>query len=167
MLYYLLVLSLLNINLFPDSGNYYSVTGADHNTPISYSFQKDDFSSIESISPDTNNSFLNEEAIQATHQSKYLRSLLDFHFLQVEKLDSGGTFFQISSPTPVPLEIVQTPVPTKKIPKGQTRTPRPTATPPDIPPPADPNQAKLMIFFSIVAVSIILIGVWLNRRTFE
>lgn len=45
-----------------------------------------------------------------------------------------------------------------------TKTPRPTSTPPVIPPPADPGASTVMIGLAIMAVSVILFGFWLNRR---
>lgn len=48
--------------------------------------------------------------------------------------------------------------------KDPTRTPRPTGTPPVIPPPADPTSTNLLIIFAAVIVTIILLGIWINRR---
>lgn len=45
-----------------------------------------------------------------------------------------------------------------------TKTPRPTITPPAIPPPQNVTQTNLMILFMILAVIIVVIGVWLNRE---
>jgi hypothetical protein len=45
-----------------------------------------------------------------------------------------------------------------------TRTPRPTATPVIVPPPADPTSSNLMIVFAGLIVVVILLGVWINRR---
>jgi hypothetical protein len=45
-----------------------------------------------------------------------------------------------------------------------TRTPRPTSTPVPIPPPAEPLSLNLMILFGLLAVIIVLIGVWINRK---
>ena len=45
-----------------------------------------------------------------------------------------------------------------------TRTPRPTITPPAIPPPQDVSQTNLMIVFVILAVVIVVIGIWINRE---
>jgi hypothetical protein len=44
------------------------------------------------------------------------------------------------------------------------RTPRPTATPVTIPPPADPASSNLMIIIAGLIVLVILMGVWFNRR---
>lgn len=44
------------------------------------------------------------------------------------------------------------------------KTPRPTPTPLLIPPPADPNTTNLMICFSLIMISVILFGLWINRR---
>ncbi|MEN6392216.1 MAG: hypothetical protein ABFD53_00180 [Anaerolineaceae bacterium] len=45
-----------------------------------------------------------------------------------------------------------------------TKTPKPTFTPPTIPPPADPGAGNAMIGLAILTVSVILFGFWLNRR---
>lgn len=45
-----------------------------------------------------------------------------------------------------------------------TKTPKPTGTPPVIPPPADPGASNLLIGMALVAVIIILFGFWLNRQ---
>jgi hypothetical protein len=44
-----------------------------------------------------------------------------------------------------------------------TRTPRPTTTPMPIPPSANPNATTLMIIFGLIAVIVVIVGVWLNR----
>jgi cyanophycinase len=75
------------------------------------------------------------------------------------------TFTQTASTLTPGLLSASTPTPSQTTPeKPPTRTPRPTATPPDIPPPADPAKANLMIAFSILAVIVVLIGVWINRQ---
>jgi hypothetical protein len=45
-----------------------------------------------------------------------------------------------------------------------TRTPRPTSTPVPIPPPAEPLSLNLMILFGALAVLVVFIGVWINRK---
>lgn len=45
-----------------------------------------------------------------------------------------------------------------------TRTPRPTSTPVPIPPPAEPLSLSLMILFGVLAVIVVLIGIWINRK---
>jgi len=45
-----------------------------------------------------------------------------------------------------------------------TRTPKPSPTPPTIPPSQNIGQTNLMILFVILAVIVVLIGVWLNRE---
>jgi hypothetical protein len=45
-----------------------------------------------------------------------------------------------------------------------TRTPRPTATPVIVPPPADPTSSNLMIILAGLIVLVILLGLWINRR---
>jgi hypothetical protein len=45
-----------------------------------------------------------------------------------------------------------------------TKTPKPTGTPPVIPPPADPGATNMMIGLAILPVIVILFGFWLNRR---
>lgn len=52
-------------------------------------------------------------------------------------------------------------------PLDPTRTPKPTSTPIATPPPADPETINMMIIFGVIAVIVIIIGVWINRqRTF-
>lgn len=69
------------------------------------------------------------------------------------------------SPDPI-LESTVTPVltqtPEKKNP-APTRTPRPTSTPVPVPPAANPNATSLMILIGLIAVTVVVIGVWLNR----
>lgn len=69
-----------------------------------------------------------------------------------------------ASPTPT-LEPSPTPEPTEEpvAPGKPTRTPRPTATPPVIPPSADPSRSNMMIVFGVLAVCVVLVGVWINR----
>lgn len=45
-----------------------------------------------------------------------------------------------------------------------TRTPRPTITPPAIPPPQNEAQSNIMILFMALAVLVVIIGLWLNRE---
>ena len=55
--------------------------------------------------------------------------------------------------------------PTEPAKQGRpTRTPRPTATPPVIPPSADPAEMNLVVAFGVLSVIIVLVGVWINRR---
>ena len=62
--------------------------------------------------------------------------------------------------TPSPTT-TETPDPSKA-----TRTPRPTRTPVPIPPSADIGRTNAMIGLSILAVVVVIFGVWLNRRRF-
>jgi hypothetical protein len=66
---------------------------------------------------------------------------------------------QISEGTPTPT-FTQ---PADKKNSAPTRTPRPTTTPMPIPPPANPNATSLMILFGLIAVIIVIVGVWSNR----
>jgi hypothetical protein len=66
---------------------------------------------------------------------------------------------QISEGTPTPTLTQQ---PEKKN-VAPTRTPRPTTTPVPIPPAANPNATSLMILFGLIAVIVVIVGVWLNR----
>jgi hypothetical protein len=68
-------------------------------------------------------------------------------------------FHQISEFTATPT-ITQPP---EKKNSAPTRTPRPTATPIPIPPAANPNATSLMILFGLIAVIVVIVGVWLNR----
>ena len=45
-----------------------------------------------------------------------------------------------------------------------TRTPKPTATPIPTPPPSDPGGIRLIISFGILAVIVVIFGVWINRQ---
>ena len=71
--------------------------------------------------------------------------------LEVQTLSSeqNNTLYQAETPT------------AKKV--KPTRTPKPTITPPAIPPPQDDSQTNLMILFGVLTVIIIIIGVWINR----
>lgn len=60
---------------------------------------------------------------------------------------------------PQPEEQVEPPAPVTP-----TRTRKPTATPVPIPPPSDPAKARMMIGFGVLAVLVIIIGVWINRH---
>ena len=53
--------------------------------------------------------------------------------------------------------------PSQKKNPAPTRTLRPTSTPVSIPPPANPNATSLMILFGLIAVIVVIVGVWLNR----
>jgi hypothetical protein len=65
----------------------------------------------------------------------------------------------ITAPVEPPTETPEPPDP--------TRTPKPTSTPIATPPPADPETINMMIIFGVIAVIVIIIGVWINRqRTF-
>jgi hypothetical protein len=55
-----------------------------------------------------------------------------------------------------------TPPSQKKIP-APTHTLRPTSTPVPIPPPANPSATSLMILFGLIAVIVVVVGVWINR----
>lgn len=48
-----------------------------------------------------------------------------------------------------------------------TKMQRPTSTPIPIPPPPESANINFMIFFGIIAVVVILFGVWLNRNSFQ
>lgn len=60
---------------------------------------------------------------------------------------------------------IQSSAPEKKQKINQpTKTPKPTGTPPVIPPPADPGASNIMVGLALVSVIIILFGFWLNRQ---
>ena len=48
--------------------------------------------------------------------------------------------------------------------KPPTKTPRPTGTPVATPPPSDPGTTNLMVFFGVLSVVVVIVGVWLNRQ---
>ncbi|MCI0520729.1 MAG: hypothetical protein L0Z70_10815 [Chloroflexi bacterium] len=58
-------------------------------------------------------------------------------------------------------ELTATPLPSTPDP---TRTPRPTPTPLLVPPPSDPDTTHLMVIFGVIAVTVVLFGIFLNRR---
>jgi len=64
-------------------------------------------------------------------------------------------------PTSTPILATESPEDSQEKP---TRTPKPTATPPTIPPPQNFSQTNLMILFVVLAVIVVIIGVWLNRE---
>lgn len=66
---------------------------------------------------------------------------------------------QITQETPTP---TITPPPVKQNPTP-TRKPRPTSTPIAIPPAASPGATTLMILVSLIAVIVVIVGVWMNR----
>jgi hypothetical protein len=77
----------------------------------------------------------------------------------------------VTTPPPEPIptatlaaEVVQ-PEPTEA-PRTRppTRTPRPTGTPVPTPPPSDPGTTNLMVFFGVLSVVVVIVGVWLNRQ---
>lgn len=78
------------------------------------------------------------------------------------------TFTPTFTLTPLPTD-TPTPTlsPTPTIGPSPTRTRRPTRTlrpTPNVPPPADPEQANLMILLALVIVLVVLFGVLINRR---
>jgi hypothetical protein len=81
----------------------------------------------------------------------------------------GPTQTQVKPTSTPTLEIVATIAPPTDTPEpsNPTRTPKPTSTPIATPPPADPGTINMMIIFGVIAVIVIIIGVWINRqRTF-
>jgi hypothetical protein len=58
------------------------------------------------------------------------------------------------------LQSESTPAPATK----PTRPPRPTSTPPVIPPPTNPAKNNLMIWFGVFAVIVVSAGILLNRN---
>jgi hypothetical protein len=63
--------------------------------------------------------------------------------------------------TPEPTE---TQPPTEAPRATSTRTPRPTSTPLTIPPPSDPETSRIMVAFGVLAVIVVIVGLWLNRK---
>jgi len=51
-----------------------------------------------------------------------------------------------------------------KVQSEPTKTPRPTITPPTIPPPQNEAQTNMMILFMALAVMVVILGLWLNRE---
>jgi cyanophycinase-like exopeptidase len=72
-----------------------------------------------------------------------------------------------ATPTTTPT-LTATPVPTNtpRI-RPPTRTPRPSPTTPASPPPRDPTTSNMLVFFSILMVVVILLGVLINRPRFR
>jgi hypothetical protein len=80
---------------------------------------------------------------------------------------SGGGVVLVQAATPSPSASPSpAPLPTEtQTPHGKpTRTPRPTSTPPTIPPPQDPGATRMMVGFGVLIVIVILFGLWLNRK---
>lgn len=76
------------------------------------------------------------------------------------------TAYSLDQPFNQPSEGTPTPTLTQQPEKknlAPTRTPRPTTTPVPIPPAANPNATSLMILFGLIAVIVVVVGVWLNR----
>jgi hypothetical protein len=48
--------------------------------------------------------------------------------------------------------------------QAATPTPKPTGTPIPTPPPANPTENNMMIFFVVIAVLVVIVGVWINRQ---
>lgn len=48
--------------------------------------------------------------------------------------------------------------------QAATPTPKPTGTPIPTPPPANPAENNMMIFFVVIAVLVVIVGVWINRQ---
>jgi hypothetical protein len=74
-----------------------------------------------------------------------------------------------STPSPIPTHTSPpTITPSQTIHPSQTleatMTIRPTASPPKIPPPTDPNLLTAMIVVGVFSVMIVFIGVWINRH---
>jgi len=80
-----------------------------------------------------------------------------------QQLDAGNqaanlTISSAATQTPSPIEI--SPIKTPK-PNSPSR-PTPTSVP--VPPPSDPRTTQLMVLFGILIVTIVIFGIWLNRR---
>jgi hypothetical protein len=65
--------------------------------------------------------------------------------------------------TPVLISLQTTNTSPKALRANPTRTPRPTQIPPEIPPPTDRRLMHSMILFGVVAVIVVIFGVWINR----
>jgi hypothetical protein len=82
---------------------------------------------------------------------------------------TGDLSAQIQPPNQLSGQILEgtaTPTFTQDLEKknpAPTRTPRPTSTPVPVPPAANPNATSLMILFGLIAVIVVIVGVWLNR----
>ena len=70
-----------------------------------------------------------------------------------------------ATPSPQIQEITITPV--KAVRANPSRTPKPTPIPPEIPPPTDRRLLHSMILFSVLAVVVVIFGVWINRDRFN
>ncbi len=70
-------------------------------------------------------------------------------------------FIITETPTPTPGTVTPgTPTPVIT----PTKTPRPTPTPIFIPPPSDPDYLRLMVALGFMIVTILLVGIWINRK---
>jgi hypothetical protein len=75
----------------------------------------------------------------------------------VKRLDRQSSQTPQETPTPTPTQ------PPDKKNLAPTHTPRPTSTPMVIPPSTNPNTSTLMILVSLIAVIVVVVGVWINR----
>ncbi len=99
---------------------------------------------------------------------------------QIQTIQADSQTAPIHAPTPRLETTLQAPAPTPTAtapqteilpepteePSGKppTRTPRPTGTPVATPPPSDPGTTNLMVFFGVLSVVVVIVGVWLNRQ---
>ena len=95
---------------------------------------------------------------------RYKGIIILLFFLAMLLIGHGVTNSLADGNTHIQLEESVTPTRSSSKP---TRTPRPTITPPAIPPPQDVSQTNLMIVFVILAVVIVVVGIWINRERKE
>ena len=75
---------------------------------------------------------------------------------------SGASITEVPITPTSTAALSATDIPTQR--KAATRTPRPTNTPPVVPPAADPVRSNWMIVLAVMAVLVVLLGVWINWR---
>lgn len=96
----------------------------------------------------------------------------DLDNLALKPAQASTPILVTATATPLPTATITasptvtlTPTPTKR-PTRTPRPPRPTATPPHVPPPSNPNMNQFLITFGTLIIIIIILGMLLNRRRF-
>lgn len=92
------------------------------------------------------------------HSSPALKAALFYSSSLVDSNPVDGA--TLAKPTQAPKKISAQATPAKPA--------RPTSTPLKIPPPADPKMTNLLMGFGVLAVVVVIVGVWLNwKRIFK
>jgi hypothetical protein len=99
----------------------------------------------------------------ASISQKSVNYLTSSRFMPASQSLSIQGLDQPSNPTAQETATPTSTQPAEKKNLSPTRTPRPTSTPMVIPPSANPSTTTLMILVSLIAVIVVVVGVWLNR----